>query len=226
MIGDGWSMGVFVKELAALYESHVTGRPSPLTPLPIQYGEWASRQREWMRGAEFDRQLRYWTERLRGALPVLELPADRPRPAVQSLKGARHRFLAEPDLLERLRTLCRKEGVTLFMTLFAAFNALLCRHTGQEDILVGTPIANRTSPEVEGLLGCSPTRSCCVPMSAPPFSELLAVSAMRRWTRMPTRISLRPVGERCTGPGHDHCRSSRSCSPCRTRRPGNCGSPA
>jgi amino acid adenylation domain-containing protein/non-ribosomal peptide synthase protein (TIGR01720 family) len=150
---DGWSMGVLVRELAALYEAFRRDRPSPLAPLPIQYSDFAHWQRQWLQGEPLEEQLRYWSERLRGPLPVLDLPADRPRPAVRSGHGAHHRFALGAPLAASLGALSRERGATLFMTLLAAFKALLFRITGQEDVCVGTPIANRNRVEVEGLIG-------------------------------------------------------------------------
>ncbi|MFL6253473.1 MAG: amino acid adenylation domain-containing protein, partial [Pyrinomonadaceae bacterium] len=153
IISDGWSMDVFVRELAALYEAHRTGAPSTLAPLPIQYADYAVWQREWLRGATLDAQLAFWKEQLRGAPGQLELPTSRPRPAVQTYTGATTSFTLPADVSARLRELSRREGATLFMTLLAAFDVFLARYTGQADIVVGSPVAGRNRTEVEGLIG-------------------------------------------------------------------------
>ncbi|MDB4951689.1 MAG: Malonyl CoA-acyl carrier protein transacylase [Gemmatimonadetes bacterium] len=153
VVSDGWSMDVLTRELNALYAAFAAGRPSPLPELPVQYADFAAWQREWMSGAVLDEQLAYWKSRLAGAPPVLELPADRPRPPVQTYRG---RTLSAPlprELTERLNSLARAEGATLFMTLLAAFSALLGRWSGQEDVVIGSPIAGRNRAEIEGLIG-------------------------------------------------------------------------
>ncbi|MCP4655422.1 MAG: amino acid adenylation domain-containing protein, partial [bacterium] len=144
---DGWSVGVFLRELAVLY----TG-PYPLPELPIQYADFAVWQRQWLRGEALERQMTYWREQLAG-LPVLELPADRPRPAVQTFRGASDDWRLPDELHQGLEALGRELGSTLFMTLLAAFQLLLGRTTGQQDLAVGSPIANRNRSEIEGLLG-------------------------------------------------------------------------
>src|SRR6266576_2564818 len=152
IVTDGWSMGVFFRELTDLYGAFVMGRPSPLPPLPIQYADYAVWQRQWLDGEVRQRQVGYWREQL-AELPVLELPTDRPRPAVQSFRGGHHALRLEAGLTAGLRQLSQREGVTLFMTLLAAFQTLLHRYTGQDDIVVGSPIAGRTRAELEGLIG-------------------------------------------------------------------------
>jgi len=153
IVSDGWSMGLLVQEVTALYEAFVAGRPSPLVSLPIQYADFAVWQREWLQGEALDEQLDYWKRQLGGELPVLELPAAKPRPSVQSFRGE-HRFLQlSAPLSEAVKELSRREGATLFMTLLAAFDALLYRYTGQQDILIGTPSANRNRAETEPLIG-------------------------------------------------------------------------
>ena len=136
-------MGVLIREVAALYEAYSQGEESPLTELPIQYGDFAVWQRDWLQGEVLERQLGYWRGQL-GELPVLELPADRARPALQSYEGASVGFRLSAEVSAGLKELSRREGVTLFMTLLAAFQALLSRYSGQKDIVVGTPIAGRT----------------------------------------------------------------------------------
>ncbi len=152
IVSDGWSLGVLVREVAALYEAFSQGRPSPLPALAIQYADYAVWQREWLSGEVLARQLAYWRAQLAQA-PVLELPSDYPRPKLPSYAGAHFRFILEADLTARLQALSRREGVTLFMTLLAAFKVLLSRYTGQEEIAVGTPIAGRTQLAIEPLIG-------------------------------------------------------------------------
>src|SRR6185312_12506173 len=143
IITDGWSTGVLIKEVATLYEAYSQGRPSPLAELEWQYGDYAAWQREWLQGEVLEEQLRYWRRQLGGELPVLELPTDRPRPAVQSYRGASYAVSLSRSLTAGLQEFSRREGVTLFMTLLAAFQVLLYRYSGQGDVLVGTPIAGR-----------------------------------------------------------------------------------
>ncbi|MEO5729910.1 MAG: amino acid adenylation domain-containing protein, partial [Byssovorax sp.] len=150
---DGWSNGIFLREIGALYSAFVAGRPSPLAELPIQYADYAQWQRAWLTGEALDRQIAYWKDHLAGAPRALDLPTDRPRPPVQTHRGARRAFGLSPELTAALKELARREGVTLFMLLLAGFDALLYRHSGQDDLLVGTPIANRTRTETERLIG-------------------------------------------------------------------------
>jgi amino acid adenylation domain-containing protein len=153
IISDGWSVGVFVRELAALYEAYIAGRPSPLPELSIQYADFACWQRDWLQGERLEEQLSYWRAQLADAPSLLELPTDRPRPPVQSYKGG-HETLRLSEFLSRsLKELSRREGATLFMTLLAVFSTLLYRYSSQRDILVGTPIANRNRAETESLIG-------------------------------------------------------------------------
>lgn len=153
IVSDGWSQSILMNELSVLYEAHVTGRASPLPALPIQYADFAEWQREWLSGAVLDQQIDYWRKHLAGAPPSLELPTDRPRPAVQSFNGARESFNLSRNLSMQLAELSRRQDATLFMTLLAAFEVLLYRYTGQSDIVVGTPVANRNRKELEGLIG-------------------------------------------------------------------------
>jgi amino acid adenylation domain-containing protein/non-ribosomal peptide synthase protein (TIGR01720 family) len=153
IISDGWSTGVIVREVAALYGAFVEGRPDPLPTLPITYVDYAAWQRAWLSGKRIEQQIAFWKEQLLGAPLSLELPTDRTRPAVQTYAGARHTHVLAPSLLADLHTLARQNGATLFMTLLAAFHVLLARHSGQSDVVVGTPIANRTRAETEGLIG-------------------------------------------------------------------------
>ena len=153
VVSDGWSLGVLHGELTALYRAFSREEPSPLPPLPMQYGEHALAQRRALSGAALERQAAWWKERLAGAPSLLELPTDRPRPAIQSGRGASHAFALAPALGEAVHTVARANGATPFMVLLAAFDALLARWSGQDDVVVGTPIANRTRPQVEPLIG-------------------------------------------------------------------------
>jgi amino acid adenylation domain-containing protein len=151
---DGWSMGVFLQELAAFYEAFSTGKPLALADLPIQYTDFAVWQRDWLQGDVLNTQLMYWQQQLSKPLPVVDLPTDYLRPPVQSFIGKKREFALSKSLTEDLKALSRREGVTLFMTLLAAFNLLLYRYSGQEDILVGSPVANRNYKDLQPLIGC------------------------------------------------------------------------
>jgi len=153
IIFDGWSIGVFIGELTALYKAFSTGTASPLPELPIQYADYAIWQREWLQGMALKTRLDYWKQQLAGSLPVLELPTDRPRLAVQNFQGATESFSMSSDLSQALKQISQQAGITLFMTLLAAFKTLLYRYTGEGDIIVGSPTANRNRPEIEGLIG-------------------------------------------------------------------------
>jgi amino acid adenylation domain-containing protein len=153
IISDGWSVKVLMSELATIYEAFSDGRPSPLPELPLQYKDFARWQREQLQGDVLNAQLAYWSERLKDAPPPISLPADRPRPDAQTFRGASKTLELPPSLTRKLKSLSRLEGATLFMTLLAAFQVLLHRYTGQNDIVVGTPIAGRNHPEVEKLIG-------------------------------------------------------------------------
>ncbi len=153
IVSDGWSMGVLMRDLSALYEAFCAGRPSPLPELPLQYADFAHWQRQWLQGEALQAQLSYWKGHLDSSPPVLELPTDRPRPAVQTFQGATEPFVLPDALCASLNTLSRQQGGTLFMTLLAAFQTLLHRYTGQGDILVGSPIANRSRVETEAMIG-------------------------------------------------------------------------
>ncbi|HEU4597503.1 MAG TPA: condensation domain-containing protein [Pyrinomonadaceae bacterium] len=150
---DGWSMGVLVREMTALYSAFTRDESSPLAELPIQYADYAAWQRQHLSGERLEQQLSYWRGQLGGAPALLELPTDRPRPPVQSNRGARHQFTLPRELVESLKELSRGENCTLFMVLLAAWQILLSRHSGQTDISVGTDIANRNREETEGLIG-------------------------------------------------------------------------
>ncbi len=149
---DGWSMAIFFRELGTLYEAFASSRPSPLADLPTQYVDFAVWQRQWLQGQVLETQLAYWKDKLGGVTP-LELPTDRPRPAVQRFIGAHETVQLSAELNEKLKALGRREGVTPFMTFLAAFQVLLSRYSRQEDISVGTPIAGRNLPETEDLIG-------------------------------------------------------------------------
>ncbi|QMS92433.1 NcpB [Nostoc edaphicum CCNP1411] len=153
VVSDGWSIGVFIKELQALYNAYSQGQPSPLLPLPIQYADFALWQRQWLQGEVLNSQLSYWKQQLANAPTFLPLPTDRPRGSVQTFNGAHLEFTLSAELTQKLEKLSQQQGCTLFMTLLAAYNTLLYRYTGQSDILVGTPIANRDRAETEGLIG-------------------------------------------------------------------------
>jgi amino acid adenylation domain-containing protein/FkbM family methyltransferase len=153
IVSDGWSLQVLVKEVAALYEAFTSGAAPALEALPIQYADYAAWQREWLQGTVLDEQLSYWKQQLSGAPPVLELPTDRARPAVQTHRGAVTTFQLNADLTRSLKRLSRREGVTLFMTLAAGFKTLLHRYSGQDEIVVGVPIAGRNRAETEALIG-------------------------------------------------------------------------
>jgi len=153
IIADGWSIGVLIEELTALYEAFSGGKPSPLVELPIQYGDFVNWQRKWLDSKRIQPLLTYWKQKLQGELPVLNLLTDRPRPPVQTFKGAQAKLVFSQTLKKQLKNLSRQQGVTLFMTLLTAFKILLYRYTGQTDILVGSPIANRNRAEIESLIG-------------------------------------------------------------------------
>ncbi|MEW6738111.1 MAG: condensation domain-containing protein, partial [Acidobacteriota bacterium] len=153
IVFDGWSRAVLIREMATLYEAFSAGNPSTLSELCIQYADFATWQREWLNGEILQQQLSYWREKLAGDLPVLALPTDHPRPALRTSQGARHFFSLPKDLAEALKSFSAQQDATLFMTLLAALKALFYRYTGQEDILIGSPIANRNWAEVEDLIG-------------------------------------------------------------------------
>jgi amino acid adenylation domain-containing protein len=176
IISDGWSMGVLIREMAALYEAFSSGQPSPLPEPVLQYADYAAWQRRWLQGEALETQLSYWKQQLAGAPQLLELPTDRPRPATPSFRGAHLSARLPLSLTEALRELSRREGATLFMTLMSAFQVLLARYTGQQDVLVGTDIANRTRADTEGLIGFFINQLVMRGRldEAPTFRELLA----------------------------------------------------
>jgi myxalamid-type nonribosomal peptide synthetase MxaA len=152
-VADAWSVGVLVRELTALYAACCQGLPSPLPELPIQYADFALWQRQTLTGETLERQLAFWRGQLAGAPPLLELPADRPRPSVQSFRGATLPVAIPRTEVEPVKALCQAEGATLFMALLATFQLALHRYSGQPEIVVGTPVANRGRVELEGLIG-------------------------------------------------------------------------
>ncbi len=153
IITDGWSCGVFLRELSTLYAAFSTNQPFPLPELPIQYADFAVWQRDRIQGEFKATQLNYWKQQLKGELAILQLPTDRPRPAIATFAGAKQYFTFSKALTDALRQLSQREDTTLFMSLLAAFNILLYRYTDQGDILIGSPIANRNRAELEGMLG-------------------------------------------------------------------------
>ncbi len=153
IVSDGWSAGILVREMATLYVAFCAGGSSPLPSLPIQYADFAHWQRQWLQGDVLETQIAYWKERLAGAPTLIDLPTDHPRPVLQKFRGAHQSLVLSGHLQERLKALGRQEGTTQFMALLAAFKVLLWRYTGQDDLIVGTPIANRNRLETEGLIG-------------------------------------------------------------------------
>lgn len=156
IVTDGWSIGLFHRELSALYEALASGKPSPFSELPVQYGDYSVWQREWFDGEVYESQLAYWKQQFATLPPALELPTDHTRPNVQAyraFRGAQQTLTLPAELTKRLKQVCQKENVTLFMILMAAYQVLLHRYTGEEDIVVGTPIAGRHMPETEELIG-------------------------------------------------------------------------
>src|SRR6266498_3835480 len=152
IVSDGWSMGILIREVGELYKAYRAGAESPLEELPIQYADFAAWQRTWLQGERLDNELAYWRRQLTG-MEDLELPMDHPRPATQSRRGASRHFVVEGELTGKLRSLSQQEGATLFMTLLGAFDALMSRYSGQQEVVVGTDIANRNRAEIEGLIG-------------------------------------------------------------------------
>jgi amino acid adenylation domain-containing protein len=153
IISDGWSKGVLMREVSVLYAAFSQGMPSPLPELPVQYADFAAWQRQQLQGDVLNQSLAYWRNNLATAPPLLELPTDRPRPPIQTYRGAMEVFTLSPDVVQQLKALSHQRGVTLFMTLLAAFQTLLFRYTGQQDIVVGTTLANRERSDIEGLIG-------------------------------------------------------------------------
>jgi amino acid adenylation domain-containing protein len=153
IVSDAWSAVIFFREFGELYEAFTNGRPASLAPLAIQYADFAEWQRDWLQGQELEEQLSYWKQQLAGVPTELSLPMDHPRPSTPTFEGGHKRLALSPALKHKLNELSKREGVTLFMTLLAAFKTLLYRYTSQEDIVVGSPIAGRSHSEVEDLIG-------------------------------------------------------------------------
>ncbi|TFF13345.1 amino acid adenylation domain-containing protein [Pseudomonas sp. BCA14] len=153
IVTEGWAMDIFARELSALYEAFIDERDSPLAPLPVQYLDYSVWQRQWLESGERQRQLDYWIAQLGHEHPLLELPADRPRPPVQSHQGELYRFDLSDALAARVRAFNAERGLTLFMTMTATLAVLLYRYSGQTDLRIGAPVANRIRPESEGLIG-------------------------------------------------------------------------
>ena len=153
IVSDGWSGRIMMREIASLYEAFITGENSPLEELQIQYGDYAVWQREWLTQSVLEAELEYWSERLRALPAVLELATDRPRPAVQTFRGASYQIVMPVGLSEGLKQMSRREGLTLYMMLLAGLQVTLWRYSGQKDIAVGTPIAGRKRVEIESLIG-------------------------------------------------------------------------
>ena len=176
IVSDGWSLGIVFRELAVLYAAYVGGGDAGLDPLPVQYADYAAWQREHLAGSALDAQLAWWRGHLSGAPGVLELPADRPRPSTPTFTGARQAGALDVETVDALRELGRREGATLYMVLLAAFNVLLSRWSGQDDVVVGSPIAGRTAGETERLVGFFVnTLALRTDLSGDPtFRELLA----------------------------------------------------
>ena len=153
IVADGWSLGIFLRELVVLYGAFSSRSPSPLPELPIQFGDYAVWQREWLRGETLEAELAFWKERLGGTLPILDLPTDYPRPKMMTFRGRAQSTMLIPEFSEQLETLCHRTATTPYMVLLAVFETLMFRYTGLEDILVGSPFTNRNRVEIEGLIG-------------------------------------------------------------------------
>lgn len=195
LIGDGWSVGIFFEELRSLYEARLAGARPDLPELPVGYGDFAAWQRERIASGAYGASLAYWRDRLTGA-PVAELAADRPRPASPSGRGERLPVALDRDIAHRLRRLAAAEGATLYAALLAGFQLLLRRQAGEDDVVTGAVVAGRTRPEVERLIGSSPTPWSCGPKPrAPGPSASSSTGRRRRWSRRS---------------GTRRCRSSRS----------------
>ncbi len=153
IVSDAWSTGIFFQELSHFYRAYAAGEPVTLPLLPIQYADFAVWQRNWLQGERLEELATYWKNQLEAIPPILELPTDHPRPPVQSFQGKTLRFSLNAELREQLTTLSQRTGGTLFMTLLASFTVLLARYSREDDLVVGTPIANRRHPSLESLIG-------------------------------------------------------------------------
>ncbi|GCE27612.1 hypothetical protein KDA_30960 [Dictyobacter alpinus] len=182
IVADGWSINILMKELMNNYRAFYQGEAPSLPALPVQYADYALWQRNWLQGAVVEKQLSYWTQHLAGAPPQLELPTDHPRPAIQTHRGAYLPFNVDDRLAQGIKELSRRENATVFMLLLAAFQVLLARYSGQEDIVVGTPVAGRNRSEIENLIGL--------------FVNTLAIRAQLPGERS-FREALRHVREQC-----------------------------
>ncbi|MFM2060605.1 MAG: hypothetical protein RLZZ507_275 [Cyanobacteriota bacterium] len=176
LVGDGFSINILVKELSTIYQSFCAGEPANLSELLLQYSDFVYWQRQYLTGEILAQNLDYWRQKLSGDLPVLQLPTDQPRPPIQTFKGAQQKFTISKALTEEIKQLSKREDATLFMTLLAVFQTLLYRYTGQEDIIIGSPIANRNRAELEQLIGCFVNTLVLRSNLAgnPSFKELLA----------------------------------------------------
>jgi amino acid adenylation domain-containing protein len=153
IVSDAWSASIFLQELGVLYEAFCAGRPSPLPEPAVQYADYASQERAWLQGEVLEKQLAFWREQLKGIPPVLDLPSDRPRPQARTFAGSHETLHISPDTLKAIKDFGRQEGATLFMALIAVFQAMLSKYSGEEQIVVGTDLANRTMPETEHMIG-------------------------------------------------------------------------
>jgi aryl carrier-like protein len=221
IVSDGWSMGVLVNELSALYAACSQGQPDPLPALPIQYADYAVWQRRWITGEVLQRQLDFWRAHLSGAPALLELPTDRPRPPVQDYAGASFGFAFDAELSAGLKALSQRHGSTLFMTLLASWAALLARLSGQSEVVIGTPVANRHRAEVEPLIGFFVnTQALRIDLSgSPTVAQLLAqvratALAAQDHQDLPFEQLVEALSPSAAWPTAP---SSRSCSPGRTR---------
>ena len=155
IVGDGWSCGVIVEELRSLYAAFVEGKPSPLEEPSLQYADYAVWQRQYLEGQTLNARLAWWKQQLAGAPTALELPTDHPRPPVETFRGAKQTISLPASLLDDLRKLGRAENATLFMTLLSTFGILLSRYSGQEEVVIGSPVAGRNRAETEQIVGLS-----------------------------------------------------------------------
>ena len=154
IISDGWSLGIFIQELSTIYQNYLQGKSSALPDLTIQYADFANWQKQWLTGEILEKQIKYWQEQLKAAPSLLQLPTDKPRPSIMTFNGKSHNVKINPEITQELQNLSKKIGTTLFMTLLAIFATLLYRYSHQQDILIGSPIANRNRSEIEPLIGC------------------------------------------------------------------------
>lgn len=175
IVSDAWSVGILLRELSTFYITQASGAPMHLRELSVQYADYASWQRKQLQGRALAPHLAYWRQQLATSPLLLTLPTARPRPPIQTFRGVHYHFVLSQSLHEGLRRLSHHEGVTLFITLLAAFQVLIHRYTGQEDVVVGTPVANRTRPEIEGLIGFFANTLALRTNLAnnPPFRQLL-----------------------------------------------------